>query len=91
MILVLEKKRPQRLKPAILRGRIQDIGKFKIYTKQKDLNADSKRYWFGKLTSVHNDQYFNSSALDVNLGGRLYTNLEFYEELEVYNPYENEL
>lgn len=43
VIMVLERQRPQRLKSAIKRGRIGDIGKFKLYKKEIDLNADRKR------------------------------------------------
>jgi hypothetical protein len=34
--LVLERRRPQRIKSAIKRGKIQDIGKFKTYVQERD-------------------------------------------------------
>jgi hypothetical protein len=92
-VLVLERKRPQRLKSAILRGRISDIGKFRTYKKKFDLNPDKKRFWPGRLTTVHSDYSVRSMPLDVNLDGRLYSRdseLSFDGEQEDYNPYDNE-
>ena len=94
VVITLQRLRPQRLKSAILRGRIKDIGKFQTYTKEINLNADVKRFWFGALKSVHDDRCFNSVPLDVNLEGLFYANVNdtvFYGELEDYNPYDNEL
>jgi hypothetical protein len=72
VVIVLQRLRPQRLKSAILRGRIKDIGKFLIYTKEINLNADVKRFWLGMLKSIHDDRCFNSVPLDVNLDGLFY-------------------
>ena len=93
VVLVLERKRPQRLKSAILTGRLHDIGKFRTFTSKIDLNADTKRYWPGRIISVHSDLCVTSVPLDVNLDGRLYTKesgLSFYGEQEDYNPYDND-
>ena len=79
--MVLERQRPQRLKSAILRGKIQDTGKFKTYKKEIDLNADSKRFWPERLTTVHSDLCVSSMPLEINLDGRLYakeSRLSFY-------------
>jgi len=100
VVITLQRSRPQRLKSAILRGRIKDIGKFQTYTKEINLNADVKRFWLGSLKSIHEDNCFNSVPLDVNLDGCYYAkinnsnnnfNLEFNQELENYNPYDNEI
>lgn len=93
LVIVLERQRPQRLKSAILRGRIKDIGKFKTYKKEIDLNADTKRFWPERITTVHSELCVGSMPLDVNLDGRLYakeSGLSFYAEQEDYNPYDNE-
>lgn len=93
VILVLERKRPQRLKSAILRERIHDIGRFKIDKREVDLNADTKRFWPERITSIHSELCVGSVPLDVNLDGALYAkknNLVFYREQEEYNPYDSE-
>jgi hypothetical protein len=72
VVITLQRKRPQRLKSAIIRGRIVDIGKFQTYTKEINLNADTKRFWLGRLQSAHDERCFNSVPLDVNLGGYSY-------------------
>lgn len=93
VVLVLERQRPQRLKSAIKSGKIREIGKFKIYKKEIDLNADKKRFWLQRITTVHSDLCIGSMPLDVNLDGRLYakeSGLSFYSEKDDYNPYNNE-
>jgi hypothetical protein len=45
VVMELRRLRPVRLKSAILRGRIQDVGKFQTFTREIDLNADRKRFW----------------------------------------------
>lgn len=93
VVMILERQRPQRLKSAILRGRIHDIGKFKTYKREIDLNADRKRFWPERIMTVHSDLCVGSMPLDVNLDGRLYakgSGLSFYDEREDYNPYDNE-
>lgn len=65
------------------------------YKKGITLNADVKRFWLGRLKSIHEDKCYNFVPLDVNFDGRYYANnnifnLEFNEELEDYNPYNNE-
>ena len=92
VVLVLERQRPQRLKSAILRGKIKEIGKFKMYKKEIDLNADRKRFWPERLTTVHSELCVGSMPLDINLDGRLYakeSGLVFSGEQEDYNPYDN--
>ena len=93
VIMELRRLRPVRLKSAILRGRIQDVGKFRTFTREIDLNADRKRFWPARITSVHSDLCVGSSPHDVNLGGRMYakvSGLSFYGEQEEFNPYDNE-
>ena len=93
VVMELRRLRPVRLKSAILRGRIQDVGKFQTFTREIDLNADRKRFWPARITSVHSDLCVGSSPHDVNLGGRLYAKdvgLTFQNEQGEYNPYDNE-
>lgn len=81
VVITPQRLRPQRLKSAVIRGRISDIGKFQPYTKEININADNKRFLLGKLHSIHDDVFFNSVALDVNLDGVRYSNplsIEFY-------------
>jgi hypothetical protein len=93
VVMVLERQRPQRMKSAILRGGIQDIGKLKTYKKEINLNADRKRFWPERITTVHSDLCVGSMPLDINLDGRLYarkSGIEFFGEQEDYNPYDHE-
>lgn len=93
VVLVLERKKPQRLKSAIRRGAIHEIGKFRTFKREIDLNADTKRFWPGRITTVHSELNVGSMPLDINLDGRLYakeTGLLFYNEQEDYNPYDDE-
>lgn len=83
----------KRLESAILRGKIKDIGKFKTYKKEIDLNADRKRFWPERITTVHSELCVGSAPLDINLDGRLYSReygLSFHSEQEDYDPYDNE-
>jgi len=58
-----------------LLGRIKNIRKFQIYTKEINLKADVKRFWLETLKSIREDRYFNSAPLDVNfLDGLYYAN-----------------
>lgn len=93
VVLILERKKPQRLKSAILRGVIKDVGKFRTFRKEIDLNADTKRFWPERITTIHSELCVGSMPLDVNLDGRLYakeSKMWFYGEQEDYNPYDNE-
>ena len=90
VVLVLERKRPQRIKSAIRRGKLHDICKFQTFKREIDLNADTKRYWPGRITSIHSDLCIGSAPLDINLDGRLYAKecgMLFYNEQEDYSPY----
>ena len=69
------------------------MGKFQTFTQGIDLNADRKRFWPARITSVHSDLCVGSSPHDVNLGGRLYaqeSGMAFSGGQEDYNPYDNE-
>jgi DNA polymerase family B len=93
VVMELKRLRPVRLKSAILRGRIRDVGKFQTFTREIDLNADRKRFWPKQITSVHSDLCVGSAPLDVNLDGKLYareSEMAFYQEQEEYNPYDEE-
>ena len=71
---------------------IEEVGKFKTFKREIDLNADTKRFWPERITTVHNDYRVESIPLDVNLDGRLYakeSSLAFYGEQEDYNPNDN--
>lgn len=92
VVLILERKKPQRLKSAIRRGLIEEVGKFKTFKREIDLNADTRRFWPGKITTVHCDHCIASMPLDVNLDGSHYTiksGLLLFGEQEDYNPYDS--
>ena len=94
VVMELKRLRPIRLKSAILRCRIGDVGKFQTFTREIDLNADRKRFWPARITSVHSDLCVGSSPHDVNLGGCLYaqeSGMAFFGEQDDYNPYDNEV
>lgn len=61
LYLKLQVTRSARLRFAILRGRIEDIGKMEPKIRLVDLDADRKRFWLGKLQSV-NDKVCNDST-----------------------------
>ena len=57
-----------------------------------DLNADRKRFWPEKITTVLNQPCIGSMPFDVNLDGKLYTtepDVSLYRGQEDYNPYDN--
>jgi hypothetical protein len=89
VVLVLERKKPQRLKSAILRGKLNDIGKFRTFKREIDLNADTKRFWPQKLDSVLQELCVTSAPLDINLDAELYVSkseISFYAEGEEFDP-----
>jgi len=47
-----EIKRTKQLASAIIQGKINDIGKIKIETREVNLNADQKRFWLESLKNV---------------------------------------
>lgn len=47
-----EVKRTRQLASAIIQGKIKDIGKIKIETREVNLNADNKRFWIETLKNI---------------------------------------
>lgn len=93
VVMELKRLRPVRLKSAILRDHIQNVGKFQTFTREIDLNGNRKRYFPVPIFSVHSDLCVGSSPHDINLGGRLYakeSGIAFYSEHEDYKPYDHE-
>lgn len=66
LYLKLEVTRSTRLRSSILRGRIQDIGKIGPKPRLVDLDADRKRFWVGKLTSINDKIYNDSLPISLN-------------------------
>jgi hypothetical protein len=58
--------RPSRLRTSIISDSISDIGKFKIFEKQINLNADKKRIWFEKLRSIQEKKMIDSMSISLN-------------------------
>jgi len=53
--------RNSRLRSSIIADKIQDIGKITPTIREVNLNADRKRLWLGKITSI-DDKLFNESV-----------------------------
>ena len=47
-----EVKRTKQLASAIIQGKINEIGKIKIETREVNLNVDGKRFWIESLKSI---------------------------------------
>lgn len=60
-----EIKRSGRLRSNIISGKIEDIGKIKVHTRQINLNADRKRLWLGELDGI-NRKHNESMPLSFN-------------------------
>lgn len=58
--------RSNRLRTSILSDSIPDIGRFSTFERQVNLNADSKRLWFEKLSSIKERKMINSMAINLN-------------------------
>jgi hypothetical protein len=54
-----------RLRNSIITNNLTNIGKFQIYEKQINLNADKKRMWMGELDGI-NDKSNGSIPLSFN-------------------------
>jgi hypothetical protein len=58
--------RNNRLRSSILQNKIRDIGKIKPTTREFNLNADRKRFWFGMIESMDNEIMNESIPLSLN-------------------------
>jgi len=58
--------RPNRLRSSILQGSISKIGKFSEFELEVNLNADKKRLWFDKLSSIESKKMNVSTPLPLN-------------------------
>ena len=58
--------RVNRLRTAILNNSIKEIGKFKTFDKEVNLNADRKRQWFEKLTDINDKKMIDSLPLSLS-------------------------
>lgn len=70
LYLKLQVTRSTRLGSSILCGRIEDIGKIRLKRTLVNLNADRKRFWFGKLKSVEDGLSNDSLSLSLNYFGK---------------------
>ena len=66
LYLVLKELRTTRLRTGILENRINDIGRFQTKSKQVNLNADRKRYWFTRLESINEKVFCDSLPLSLD-------------------------
>lgn len=66
LYLVLEPLKSESLRECIIQGRIQDIGKIRPKKRLVNLDADRKRLWLGRLTSLDNNQFNDSMPLSLN-------------------------
>lgn len=63
---VMQVKRVNRLRTAILTDSIDQIGKFKKVERLVNLNADRKRQWFEDLTDINEKKMIDSLPLSLN-------------------------
>lgn len=66
LYLKLEELRNTRLRSGIILNKISDIGHLQVRTRQIDPNADSKRFWLGKITSIDERICNESIPLSLN-------------------------
>jgi len=65
LIMKIKLLRSGRLRSSILQNSISDIGKFKVIEREVNLNADRKRFWPDKITSI--DQKFLNESIPISL------------------------
>lgn len=58
--------RNSRLRSSIIQNKIQDIGKIKPLEREINLNADRKRFWLGRITSIDDRIMNDSVSLSLN-------------------------
>ena len=58
--------RSNRLRSSILQDSISEIGKFKEYVREVNLNADRKRMWFEELRNINDEIMINSMPISLN-------------------------
>ncbi len=58
--------RNSRLRSSILQDKISQIGKIRTYAREVNLNADRKRLWLNKITSVEDTLLNESMPLSLN-------------------------
>ena len=63
--------RNSRLRSSIIQNKIQDIGKIRPIEREVNLNADRKRLWLGKISSIDNDSLNESVPLSLNYFSKL--------------------
>ncbi len=58
--------RNSRLRSSIIQNKIQDIGKIRPIEREVNLNADRKRLWLGKISSIEKCKRNNSMPIPLN-------------------------
>jgi len=58
--------RNSRLRSSIIQNKIQDIGKIRPITREVNLNADRKRLWLGKISSIDDCNVNESMSISLN-------------------------
>jgi hypothetical protein len=66
LFMRVELMRSTQLRSGIIQDRIGDIGKIQRRIREINPNADRKRFWLGRLTSLENDQFNDSIPLSLN-------------------------
>ena len=66
LYLVLKELRATRLRTGILENRINDIGRFRTESRDVNLNADRKRFWFTRLESISEKAFCDSLPLSLD-------------------------
>ncbi|AIF83433.1 DNA polymerase type B, organellar and viral [Candidatus Nitrososphaera evergladensis SR1] len=63
----LKVERVTNLRSAIRQGKIAQIGVFKEEIRKVDFDGDRKRFWLGKINSLNEDQFNESSPLSLSV------------------------
>ena len=58
--------RSSRLRSSILQDNISEIGKFKTFEREVNLNADRKRFWLGEIKSIDSKIMNESMPISLN-------------------------
>ena len=66
LIIKIKLLRSARLRSSILQNNISEIGKIKEYEREVNLNADRKRFWLGKLSSINTRNMNDSVPISLN-------------------------
>lgn len=80
MYIEYKVKSTRQLASAIIQGKVNDVGKIKIETREIDLNADKKRFWITTLKNINDGIKNESFPLNPQMFPRAF---EFNDDYEM--------